>query len=163
MSTICLMMLGLLAQPAEPAHKEKPKDAPKLYFKQYDEPDLKLTIRELRRTKNTSTLDIKVIKSDAQGGPFATVYAASVIAKELKLRYFTPLHTEIYEGGHGLTIYFTGDPKEEPPKEMSEEHRQNFARTGYLDSEPYLQLMEMQKQRKAEEEAKKEPQGTKEK
>ena len=102
-----------------------------LYSAEYDEPGFKMTLHELRRSENTSTLKIDVIDSDAQGG-FTIFKAACVIGKELGKSHFAFIFMEPL-----IKIFFTSDVSDDPrilfEDEMSERSRVKFSEIGYFE------------------------------
>lgn len=116
------------------------KESPN-YYKAYDEKGFKTTIQEIDRGINYSILEVDIIDSDAQGGPFSIIAAAVAIGTELQHSHFTLLKE--YKKGklNYYKLFFTSNTEEDPtlafPNEMNQEKIKRHSEIGYLSIENY--------------------------
>ena len=113
----------------------------KQYYKAYDQKGFKTTIQEIERGTNYSILEVDIIDTDAQGGPFSIIAAAVEIGNELQKSHFTVIKEYRKEKLHYYKIFFTSDTNEDPsvifPNEMSQEKLDVHRDIGYLSIATY--------------------------
>lgn len=116
----------------------------KHYYKAYDQKGFKTTIQEIERGANYSILEVDIVDTDAQGGPFSIIAAAVTIGTELQKSHFTVIKE--YRKGklYYYKIFFTSDIHEDPslifPNEMNQEKLKIHSEIGYLSVDTYKNL-----------------------
>jgi len=113
----------------------------KLYYKAYDQKGFKTTIQEIERGPNYSILEVDIINTDAQGGPFSIIAAAVKIGTDLEKTHFTLIKEYRNEKLYYYKIFFTSDISEDPskafPNEMSQDKLDKHREIGYLSIATY--------------------------
>ena len=121
----------------------------KLYYKAYDQKGFKTTIQEIERGTNYSILEVDIINTDAQGGPFSIIAAAVAIGTELQKSHFTVIKEYRNEKLYYYKIFFTSNTNEDPallfPNEMSQEDLKIHSEVGYLSVDTYKALFTVEK------------------
>ena len=113
----------------------------KYYYKAYDQKGFKATIQEIERGVNYSILEVDIINTDAQGGPFSIIAAAVEIGTDLGKTHFTLLKEFRKEKLYYYKIFFTSDINEDPsktfPNEISQDKLDTHRKIGYLSIATY--------------------------
>ena len=120
-----------------------------LYYKAYGGKGFKTTIQEIERGSNFTVLEVDIIDTDAQGGPFSIIAACVAIGTELKKSHFTVIKEYNKDKYYYYKIFFTSDVHEDPslafPNEMSQEKLTKHKETGYLSIDTYKSLFSSKK------------------
>lgn len=113
----------------------------KLYYKSYDQKGFKSIIQEIERGSNFTILEVDIIDTDAQGGPFSIIAAAVAIGTALQKTHFTFIKEYKQDKLYYYKIFFTSDINEDPslifPHEMSQEKQSKHSQLGYLSIDTY--------------------------
>jgi len=113
----------------------------KHYYKAYDQTGFKTTIQEIERGTNYTILEVDIIDTDAQGGPFSIIAAAVKIGTDLQKTHFTLIKEYKKEKLYYYKIFFTSDISEDPskvfPNEMNQEKLDKHSKIGYLSIATY--------------------------
>ncbi len=116
-------------------------DDNKFYYKSYDKKGFKTAIQEIERGSNYSILEVDIIETDAQGGPFSIIAAAVEIGTDLQKTHFTIIKEYKKEKLYYYKIFFTSDINEDPskvfPNEMSQDKLNKHSKIGYLSIATY--------------------------
>ena len=116
----------------------------KHYYKAYDQKGFKTTIQEIERGANYTILEVDIINTDAQSGPFSIIAAAVKIGTDLRKTHFTVIKEYEKEKLYYYKIFFTSDINEDPakafPNEMSQDKLDKHSEIGYLSIATYSEF-----------------------
>jgi hypothetical protein len=115
------------------------------YYKAYDQKGFKTTIQEeIERGANYTILEVDIINTDAQSGPFSIIAAAVKIGTDLRKTHFTVIKEYEKEKRYYYKIFFTSDINEDPakafPNEMSQDKLDKHSEIGYLSIATYSEF-----------------------